>query len=473
MRVGLYARVSTEDQARTGYSLQTQIDACEKNAPAESHIEKFIDDGFSGEFLDRPAMVRLRDEIKNKMFDMVICYDPDRLARNLAHQLIITDEIEKSGAQLKFVSVTFEHSPEGRLFYSIRGAVSAFEKEKIKERTNRGKKAKLASGKMLGRYNTYGYDWDEDNNNYKINEGQAKVVRLIFDLLLNEGYGTPKIAITLNARGIPGPKGGFWHPTVVHRTILRKAYCGYHQGLKYKYTLAGINQVTREKNNDNIIEVETPAIISLDTWNKAQRKLKQNTTLSKRNTKKFYLLQGILYCSICNRKMSSDFIRNRTYYYCQSKVLFNVEKCGNRYIPGDFLDDHVWNFLNELVDSKNKLKSFIAIPESSVSKEMLEQEESLIKKRSTILKWVDSNLITEADAEKRLKNIKVVLDEIKQKKEAPIKKEVVNLDEMIYSVKNATTPEAKRLVITKYIKKVFVVRIDTGKTPDVKIQIQF
>lgn len=80
---------------------------------------------------------------------MIVIYDPDRLARNLAHQLIITEEIEKSGAKLLFVSVTFEASHEGNLFYSMRGAISAYEKEKIKERTTRGKKGKARTGFAL------------------------------------------------------------------------------------------------------------------------------------------------------------------------------------------------------------------------------------------------------------------------------------------------------------------------------------
>jgi len=67
MRVAIYARVSTTEQAEKGYSLETQIEACEKNAPAGSSIEKFIDKGFSGEFLDRPAMIKLRECIKEKL----------------------------------------------------------------------------------------------------------------------------------------------------------------------------------------------------------------------------------------------------------------------------------------------------------------------------------------------------------------------------------------------------------------------
>lgn len=130
---GIYVRVSTSEQAEQGYSIQTQIKACKDKAYELGAIDifEYADEGFSGAKLDRPAMTKLRDDIRKDKLDIIICYDPDRLARNLAHQLLITDEIEKYCREgLIFVSVSFENSPEGRLFYSMRGAFSAYEREK-------------------------------------------------------------------------------------------------------------------------------------------------------------------------------------------------------------------------------------------------------------------------------------------------------------------------------------------------------
>lgn len=165
---GIYVRVSTSEQAEQGYSIQTQIKACKDKAYELGAIDilEYADEGFSGAKLDRPAMTRLRDDIRNHKLDIIICYDPDRLARNLAHQLLITDEIEKYCREgLIFVSVSFENSPEGRLFYSMRGAFSAYEREKILERIIRGKKGKLQAGR-LGNNHLYGYDFDKDTQMY-------------------------------------------------------------------------------------------------------------------------------------------------------------------------------------------------------------------------------------------------------------------------------------------------------------------
>ncbi|HWR31820.1 MAG TPA: recombinase family protein, partial [Negativicutes bacterium] len=131
----IYARVSTDDQARAGYSLPDQVAACRQRLLALGHtdIAEYIDDGYSGEFLDRPALSRLRDDLRKKKVEIVMVYDPDRLSRNLINQLLLSDEFEGENCKLLFVTGDYDASPEGRLFFSLRGAVAEFEKAKIRE----------------------------------------------------------------------------------------------------------------------------------------------------------------------------------------------------------------------------------------------------------------------------------------------------------------------------------------------------
>lgn len=100
MNAAIYVRVSTDQQAEKGYSIDTQLEACRKCAMelGAENIEEFIDDGYSGGFIDRPELTRLRESLARKEIDVVIAYAPDRLARKMIHLLIISEEIVKAGA---------------------------------------------------------------------------------------------------------------------------------------------------------------------------------------------------------------------------------------------------------------------------------------------------------------------------------------------------------------------------------------
>ena len=108
--VAIYVRVSTEEQAERGYSLRDQEDVCRKYAAERfgcTHPIVIREEGVSGSVVERPGIQRLIAIAKD--VDYVVCKDPDRLARNLGHQLLITERIERQGAKLVFVD--FERSP--------------------------------------------------------------------------------------------------------------------------------------------------------------------------------------------------------------------------------------------------------------------------------------------------------------------------------------------------------------------------
>jgi site-specific DNA recombinase len=122
----IYARVSTEDQGR-GFSIPTQIEGCQKLADhdgytvPETHI--LIDEGLSGTTMDRPALRRLRELVQTQAIAAAIVYDPDRLSRNLGHQLLLAEEFERARVTLLIVSHPMGQGPEGWLFFQMRGGV--------------------------------------------------------------------------------------------------------------------------------------------------------------------------------------------------------------------------------------------------------------------------------------------------------------------------------------------------------------
>jgi site-specific DNA recombinase len=109
MNVAIYARVSTDMQAEQGYSLGAQVEDCTAKAKelGATMIKEYVDDGYSGAYLERPALESMREALRSGLFQAVVCYDVDRLSRNLSHQLIITEDIEKNGATLHFVKSNY------------------------------------------------------------------------------------------------------------------------------------------------------------------------------------------------------------------------------------------------------------------------------------------------------------------------------------------------------------------------------
>ena len=181
MNAAIYARVSTDWQAEHGYSIETQLESCRAKAKeiGATVIKEYIDDGYSGGFLERPGLDALRDAVSDGLYDVVIFHDPDRMARKLIHQLIITEELEKAGAAPVFVLERFYSSPEGQMNYQMKGVFAEYERAKIRERTMRGKRAKLRAGKAICDSHIYGYDFDRASSSYVVNPAEAAVVRRV------------------------------------------------------------------------------------------------------------------------------------------------------------------------------------------------------------------------------------------------------------------------------------------------------
>ena len=141
MRIGLYARVSTERQQGRG-TVGSQLDALRAAARADGHevIEEFVDDGYSGARLDRPALDRLRDAAEAGVLDGVLCLCVDRLARAYAYQVLILEELERFGVTVRFLEgPSPSDDPQATLLIQMQGVIAEYEKAKIAERYRRGK----------------------------------------------------------------------------------------------------------------------------------------------------------------------------------------------------------------------------------------------------------------------------------------------------------------------------------------------
>ena len=114
MNVAIYTRVSTQQQAEHGYSIEEQENACRKKALelGATSIKVYRDSGFSGAYLERPALDDLRDAVAQKLHDCIVIYDIDRLSRDTMHLLLLTEEMEKN-AQLVYVNSEYSRTGRG------------------------------------------------------------------------------------------------------------------------------------------------------------------------------------------------------------------------------------------------------------------------------------------------------------------------------------------------------------------------
>ena len=210
MKVGIYARVSTDTQqarATIGSQLQTLRDRIA--AEGEELIEEFIDDGYSGARLDRPGLDRLRDAAETGAIDAVWCLSPDRLARSYAYQILILDEFARYQVPVRFADAPPLDDPQGRLLVQIQGVIAEHERAKFAERGRRGKLYRSRAGEVLATKVPYGYRrvprGADGAAHLIIHEPEAAVVRRIFADFL-AGHSLRHLAVTLSAEGIASPE---------------------------------------------------------------------------------------------------------------------------------------------------------------------------------------------------------------------------------------------------------------------------
>jgi len=388
MRAALYARVSTDEQAK-GYSLTTQLEACRGYCEEHSFeiVGEFADD-YTGASLDRPELDKLRDLIANDTVGAVVVYDLDRLARKAVYQMLLEEEFRKAGARVYYVQGDYADTDEGQLMKTIKAAISEYERAKILERSRRGLKGKAKAGYVIvGARPPYGYQVkSEPHKNWLIvDEDEAKVVRLIFEwYIYGDEYDGPlsirAIARKLTGLGIPtrGDRDGHvkkrhgrcvWQPGVVSKILKRETYSG-----TWYYNKNDFSEKQKGRPKDEWIAVEVPAIIDRDLWEKAQARLQHNKSFARRNTKWPYLLRGRLTCLACGCSASAftkvkSSGRATSYYRCIAALGHATGyTCQMPHFRGDQLEPAVWGWVSDLLLQPGQLADGLRAQQSEVER---------------------------------------------------------------------------------------------------------
>jgi site-specific DNA recombinase len=367
MRIGIYARVSTQRQAQAD-GLAQQLERLQAHARQQGWTVAaeniFRDDGYSGASLKRPGLERLRDRVALRELDCILITAPDRLARNYVHQVLLLEEITATGCQVQFLDRPMSQDPHDQLLLQIRGAVAEYERSLIAERMRRGRLRKLQAGVLLPWTRPpYGYRVDPDRPRdpagVRQDEAEAAVVAEMFAWYADEGRSLYGLVRKLQRDAVAPPRvQGRWNATTLHNILTNPVYTGeVYAGRIQEACGTGAAAAPRRirPREDWISVASIPAIVPQEQFDRVQNKLTQNRQFARRNnTAHAYLLRALVSCGVCGLACHGRCLRPGYRYYCcrgKQSALYSYRetKCPSRYIPADQVDALVWEDLCQLL----------------------------------------------------------------------------------------------------------------------------
>lgn len=225
-RVALYTRVSTEDQAKEGFSLDAQLERLRFYAKAQGWevAGEYVDEGHSGRTTKRPQYTRMMDEIQR--WDTLLVLKMDRIHRNSRNFMAMMDQLRKQKREFASVTESLDTSTAmGRFVMDIIQRIAQLESDQIGERTFTGMEEKARQGGgSLGKPAPFGYEYGPGYVLQPV-EAEAAVVREVFQRFA-DGAGKQQLAHDLNDRGVPAPAGPKWGYKAVDRILGNPTYAG-------------------------------------------------------------------------------------------------------------------------------------------------------------------------------------------------------------------------------------------------------
>jgi site-specific DNA recombinase len=397
----LYARVSGEEQAKKGYSLADQLDTLRHWCSENDYriLEEVQDKGFSGAYLERPGLDKIREMVAGGNVDAVVVLFRDRIARGVYAQLL-SEEFREYGARLVALNSRGDDSPDGELGDNILDVIAAWERKKIAERMNRGKRRKAREGKVVaGPRPNYGFRFNEKRDGYLVDEDKMVVVRRIFRMVGAEGMVLNAARCALEKEGIPTPSGRrTWSRQYLRDCIYDDAHLSHtyeeisplvtpqvastldpsrNYGVWWYGAERHVHAQRREVTPDGTpryrrvkksvpaprkewIAVPVPDAGVPKEWAIAAREaIKDNEWIANAGDKVWELSGGVIRCAECGRAMTVNHVRakGRGYYRCTGRYNGGIEsRCSMSHtIRAEAAETRVWEFVSEILTNPQRL----------------------------------------------------------------------------------------------------------------------
>jgi len=372
LRTGIYIRVSTEEQAREGYSIEAQ------KRKLLAYIESqdwtladiYVDDGFSAKDLKRPAMQRLLKDVNNELLDIVLVYKLDRLTRSAADCDNLLKTFDTNKVMFQSATESFEtRTATGRLFVRLIADLAQWERETIAERVKLGMDQKVREGKKPGGKYPYGYD----KVGQQVQE-EVEILKRIRQMYIDLEMSFKKIAVQLTIEGVMRRKYE-WTQSTVGLTLENPFYAGI---IRYGTKLPNGKYVQRKK--DERVECIESIGEHEPVWTRQEYeqhiRLMRSRSTDSYSRKMEYWFTGLLKCGKCgshmfgrlttSRSLKNGEIVRHPYYWCSRRKENNT--CSMPMFRQSHIEHLIINHIKSLVLDKELLKSE-------------KQENQLIKKK--------------------------------------------------------------------------------------------
>lgn len=400
MKVGIYIRVSTDEQAKEGYSISGQLQKMKAFCISQNWSVEgvYADEGLSAKDLNRPELQRLIEDVESEDINCVLVYRLDRLTRSVFDLYKLLERFDKYGCKFKSATEVYDTTTAmGRMFITIVAALAQWERENMGERISFGNVEKARQGKIPLTFAPIGYDLNREESKLHINKQEAIVVRTIFQKYI-EGLGSNRLCTYLNSRNMLTKKGNKWSQDTIFKVINSPLHKG-------SFSWSG-----------TLYEDTHDPIVTKETWNRAQeiRKDRSEGKRTGRAVSSNFLFSSVVPCESCGKSLSGNYTQ---YKKSDGEIVrYNFYRC--RYKLAGSCDSEFSSVSEKLLEEEflNKIKNFSfdhrlsnAVNVISEEPDINQDKEELIKKLNKLearkKKWQyawSDDLISHEDFKKRM-----------------------------------------------------------------------
>src|SRR5262245_11568855 len=446
-QVGLYARVSSEQQAEAN-TIDSQVAVLRAQIAADGFdlrsVLEFIDAGYSGSSLVRPALERLRDVAAAGGLDRLYVHCPDRFARHYAYQVLLLDELTQRGVEVIFLNRPLGHTPEDQLLLHVQGLIAEYERGKFLERSRRGKRHAAQEGRVgILCHAPYGYRYVPKQEGggdarFDIVWDEANIVQQVFAWVGHERCTINAVCRRLHQAGIRTRTGKeHWDHKTIWDMLRNPAYKGEAAFGKTRWTPVGPRLHAprgrpahsrrgysgKAVPTDEWITIPVPALVDAAVFEAVQAQLDENKRRARIPEKgSRYLLQGLLVCSQCGYAdcgRTND-ARN-AYYRCAGAMHIprhGFERvCWSKPLRMEQTDAAVWHEVCRLLAQPERLEQAYRqrLPPDPPSDASQGLETQMSKLRRGLARLIDSyadGLIDKQEFEPRVTHMRARLQHL-------------------------------------------------------------